>query len=661
MKRKKRISGVLLTLAALIIMQLPMAEADAATSASDFQIEGSTLKKYRGKDKNVSIPDTVQIIGEGAFEEDANIELVVVPNSVKQIEPYAFWGCDNLDTVVLGKGLSQVGDYAFTKCTGLQQITIPPTVTSIGIEAFKDCGNLADVTIPPETVNIHETAFDGCYQLTIHYEEGSTAAEYAEAFYERQKEMPGYQEPSNSIFSDLVQQVIGTPTPVPEEPTASPEPSAPESLPGEVAGTLLGSTQIVGNRAVVFMSNAGLSVFGGGTGTGSPQEPVIDSSSAGEPGMDDSIPKHRVVDGRVVADQAYYRNANLGEMSLADGIVEIGQFAFSRSSLTDMVFPQSLEQIDYGAFYHCAQLKNVVLPESVMCVEPKAFEHTLWVDDFLGGSVDAAAGDFLVSGGVLVAYRGNASEVTVPDGVRVIAAEAFKGHGEIESVSFPDSLLVVGEGAFEGCTKLGRITFGKNVEEIKDRAFLGNVIQEVPVPASLEKVGLKAFGTAVIAYGGREAEYTYETSATRLSNEEYRIYGNGGEEAAGVAVNGLLGASATLSGAERSYFLTVKEAEDISAMEAAFQRSFQNPLPDNMIVYDMELTDASGIPLKKLGQALSIVMPLPESLQGQKVSIVTLDRNGQLERLAVEQTVVDGAEVLQFEMSNVSAIGIFGK
>lgn len=173
MKRKKRISGVLLTLAALVIMQLPMAEADASTSASDFQIEGSTLKRYRGTDKNVSVPDTVQIIGNGAFEDDANIELVVMPNSVRQIESYAFWGCDNLDTVVLGKGLSEIGDYAFTKCTGLQQISVPSSVTSIGIEAFKDCANLTDVTIPPETVNIHETAFDGCVKLTIHYEEGA--------------------------------------------------------------------------------------------------------------------------------------------------------------------------------------------------------------------------------------------------------------------------------------------------------------------------------------------------------------------------------------------------------------------------------------------------------------------------------------------------------
>ena len=110
MKKRKRLYGVLLVIAALVIMQLPVSEADAATSsASDFTMEGSTLVKYRGKEKNVSIPNTVEVIGEGAFEENKNIELVVIPNSVKKIEPYAFWGCDNLDTVVLGKGLNEVG------------------------------------------------------------------------------------------------------------------------------------------------------------------------------------------------------------------------------------------------------------------------------------------------------------------------------------------------------------------------------------------------------------------------------------------------------------------------------------------------------------------------------------------------------------------------
>lgn len=679
MKRKKRISGVLLTLAALIVMQLPIAEADASTSASDFQIEGSKLTRYRGKEKNVSVPDTVHTIGQGAFEDDANIELVVVPNSVKQIESYAFWGCDNLDTVVLGKGLSEIGDYVFTNCTGLQQISIPPTVTSIGIEAFKDCGNLTDVTIPPETVNIHETAFDGCYQLTIHYEEGSAAEKFAADFYERQKEMPGYQEPSqgsspnvpsNNILSNIVQQVIASQTPAVDEPSDSDEPSVPEQQPEEIPGTLLGSTQIVGNRAVVFMDKTRPQVYGEGAGSDSAGNPGMDSGESsgsgdapGNTGVSQagSIPKFRVVDGRIVADQAYYRNENLGEMSLADGIVEIGQFAFSRSSLTSIILPQGLERIDYGAFYHCAQLGDVALPESVMCVEPKSFEHTQWVDSFLNGDADAAGeGDFLVSGGVLVAYRGDASEVAVPDGVRVIAAEAFKGHEEIESVSFPDSLLVVGEGAFEGCTNLGQIAFGRNVKEIKDRAFLGNTMQEVSVPASLEKVGLKAYGNTIISYSGKEAEYTYETSATRLSNEEYRVYDNASEETVGVTVSGVERASASLDGAERSYFLTLKEAEDVSTMEAAFQRSFQSALPENAVVYDMVLTDASGIPLVKLGsQKLGVVVPVPAQLQGQKIQMVTLDRNGQLEPLAVEQITVDGAEALQFEMNNVSGVGIY--
>ena len=131
MKKGKRLSGVILVILALIIMQLPISEADAASSpVSDFKMEGSTLVKYRGTEKNVSIPDTVEVIGEGAFEDNTNVELVVIPNSVKRIDPYAFWGCEHLDTVVLGRGLTMVGDYAFAGCSGLEQMTIPSNVTS---------------------------------------------------------------------------------------------------------------------------------------------------------------------------------------------------------------------------------------------------------------------------------------------------------------------------------------------------------------------------------------------------------------------------------------------------------------------------------------------------------------------------------------------------
>ena len=672
MKGKKRLLGALMVIAALIIMQVPGTEADASTSASGFQMEGSTLARYRGTDKNVSIPDTVQTIGQGAFEDDTNIELVVLPNSVKRIEAYAFWGCDNLDTVVLGKGLSEVGDYAFTNCTGLEQISIPSTVTSIGREAFKDCTNLKDITIPPETMNIHESAFDGCTRLTIHYENGSAAEKYAKDFYERQKEMPGYEEPvPTPAPSEGTEQV--TPTPAPEE-----EP-VPTQAPVE-EGVVLGTTHIVGNKAVLFLNNAMLRVLGGepdqGSGNSSVDAPGVDSGDVDEEGgsggigtgdglAGTDIPKYRIVDGHTIADQAYYRNTGLEDMTLADGIVRIGEFSFARSSLTSIGLPQGLEHIGYGAFYHCGQLTDVALPDSVMCVEPKAFEHSLWVDSFLaGGSPEdgeesAEAGDFLVTGGVLVAYRGDSKEVAVPEGVRVIAGEAFRGHTEMERVALPDSLLVIGEGAFEGCTGLGEIALGKNVEEIKDRAFLGNAVSEISIPASVKKIGLQAFGNTVLTYEGAEAEYTYEPSATRLANEAYRVYDGTDSGESGITVEGLEGASATLEGAARSYVLTVKQPEDVSRMESAFGRALQSGLPEGMIIYDLTLTDGSGIPLMKLGnRALDIEIPVPEGLRGRRLRVVTLDANGQLEAAEAEQVTLDGREVLCLRLDYVSMIGV---
>ena len=219
-----------------------------------------------------------------------------------------------------------------------------------------------------------------------------------------------------------------------------------------------------------------------------------------------------------MADQAYYRNTELGEITLPEGIEEIGQFAFARSSITDITLPESVTIIGYGAFYHCVNLTSVELPDSVMSVEPRAFDYTAWVEDFRNSGED-----FLISGGVLVAYNGDDTTVVVPGGVRVIAAEVFVGHEEIESVRLPDSVRVVGEAAFEGCTGLKRVNLGEGVEQIKDRAFADcKVLEVLKLPASVMVMGLQAFGEADVIFEGEVPEQSFEESATRLSNEEFR-------------------------------------------------------------------------------------------------------------------------------------------
>lgn len=643
MRSKKRILGVLMIVAALIIMQLPVSEADAASSASDFKMDGSTLVKYRGVDKSVSIPDTVEVIGGGAFEDNMNIELVVVPNSVKRIDPYAFWGCENLDTVVLGRGMSEVGDYSFAGCTGLEQMAIPENVAAIGAGAFSGCVNLKDITIPAETTSIAETAFEGCYQLKIHCDRGTAADRYAEWFYEHQKEMPEYEDVTGYDPSDT--------------PASTPYPAVTQPPEG---GTekVLGSTWIVGDSAFVFADSSGFSVYDGREYLEVDTVPVANLTDD----FSNGLAKFTVVDGKIVADHAYYRSSGLGNIVLPEGIEEIGQFSFARSSISGVALPEGVTDIAYGAFYHCDYLAEVTIPDTVTSVEPKAFDYTAWVESFLNGET-SGTGDFLVEGGVLVAYRGNSAEVNIPDGVRVIAGEAFAGHTEIAAVKLPDSLRVVGEAAFENCSALAAIQFGTGVEEIKDRAFLGTRVSRktVTVPASVKELGLQAFGAAELVYEGTKPELTHETSAERLSNVSYRIYPAAQTQPAGVTVTGVAGAGAFLEGAAASYTLSIVTPENTTAMVKACKRSFGVTPPSNMVIYDLTLTDGSGISLTKLGQqTLTVVLPLPEQLKGQELRLLTLDRNGQAEAVAVERVAVNGTESVRFQVNHLSLFGIYG-
>lgn len=662
MKKKRQLRGVLLIIAALLIMQLPVSEVDAATaSASDFQMEGSTLVKYRGKETSVTIPDTVEVIGESAFEDNKNVELVVVPNSVTRIEAYAFWGCDNLETVVLGKGLNAVGDYAFADCTGLKDMSIPSNIQSIGIGAFEDCVNLKDIKIPPETTDIHETAFNGCKKLTIHCEAGTVADKYAQSFYERQKEMPEYEDvPDCNNGQDTTD--ASNKQPENQDTSAA----TPTPVPAASTGTVLGSTQIVGNQAVVFMDNTLPIVLSSGR-TGSLEESTEPVGNLMDAVAENGISKYTIVDGKVIADQAYYRSQELGDVAVPAGITQIGQFAFARSSVTSVSFPQGVAEIDYGAFYHCDALDKVSLPDSVAVVEPKAFTGTLWEEKFLAGEEvegdETPGDDYLVSGGVLAAYRGTAAQVEIPDGVRVIAAEAFQNHAEIESVLVPDSVLSIGEGAFENCSSLRSVTLGNQVAQIKDRAFQGCDIAQIQLPETIKEVGLEALGDASVSFAGEAFEIPnhYETSATRLSNADYRLTGQEQtDSSAGVTVTGLENAYADLAGADTGYTLTISQPEDISSLEQACSRSFQSVLPEETVVYDLQLTDSSEIPIHKLGhQTLTVVLPIPENLQNKELQVITLDRNLQPELLPAERVIVNNVESVRFQTNHLSLFGIY--
>ncbi len=643
-------------LVALLVMQLPSPEAAAAGTVPEFSVtEDGVLEKYNGTKANVTIPNTVTTIGTDAFQYNTSLRTVVIPDSVTTIEPYAFWGCTGLQSVSFGSGLKGIDDYAFANCKGLTELVLPENITYIGIYAFQDDMSMTDITIPYTTMRIHESAFDGCFKLVIHADPGTYAAFYAADFAKRQAEMAEYED-----IPEYTAEVIVT------EPEETPE-EEPQYVVVEEPGTTLSSVRIVGNQAVFFMNGGAGSVYDGSDMMGSGSENGEGEAQTQQYLYTSSIPKFTIVKGEVVADQAFYKK-DMTTLSLPATVREIGQFAYARSALTEASIPEGVESIDYGAFYHCDSLQTVNLPSTLTNVEPKAFEHTALTDVFLNNSayVPSAVSsdnDFLICGDVLLAYRGIASSFDVPWGVRLIAAEAFAGHEEIENVNLPDTLEIICEGAFEGCSSLSSIYTGEGLTVVRDRAFAGTALKSVLLPKAYTQEGLFAWPEGCSQSFAKEKDIlkTFETSAQRLSNASYRGNQLG---TAGVTVVGFPGAEATLEGADTAYTLTIEPLTDTTSLEEAKTRvlsyldSFQ--LTGLHEDYDFTLTDSTGIPITKLGkQALTVLLPMSDQMVGMHTVVFTLDRNGQLEEIPSEQVDIGDQSYLRMTTYHLSPFCIY--
>jgi len=173
--------------------------------------------------RNVTIPDSVEVIEHGAFEGcknlisvnfgansrlnsidvfafwESGIRSITIPDSVEAIHQSAFFDCKNLMSVNFGENsrLNYIGRSAFT-CSSILNITIPNSVETIGERAFAYCENLnsvnfgensrlnliekhafsnssiSDITIPDSVEEIGKKAFAECRNLnSINFRESS--------------------------------------------------------------------------------------------------------------------------------------------------------------------------------------------------------------------------------------------------------------------------------------------------------------------------------------------------------------------------------------------------------------------------------------------------------------------------------------------------------
>ena len=115
---------------------------------------------------SVSIPNTVNYIGNATFFDCYALTSVNIPDAVTHIGNDLFAGCTSLTSVVIPNSVTFIGDYAFEYCTSLTTMVIPNSVTFIGDFAFENCSNLTSVIIGDTVTSIGWNAFAQCTNLT---------------------------------------------------------------------------------------------------------------------------------------------------------------------------------------------------------------------------------------------------------------------------------------------------------------------------------------------------------------------------------------------------------------------------------------------------------------------------------------------------------------
>lgn len=160
-------------------------------------IMGNSLLVVSTSVENVTIPEHVQVIESGAFE-NCMITKIEIPETVKEIKAAAFAGCSHLIEIKLPKNITileegifegctslvmmelpeklcEIGDSAFKNCTSMESIVIPKMVKRIGSGAFAGCSNLESVEIPEAVLEVEYSLFEDCVSLiTVVIPEGVT-------------------------------------------------------------------------------------------------------------------------------------------------------------------------------------------------------------------------------------------------------------------------------------------------------------------------------------------------------------------------------------------------------------------------------------------------------------------------------------------------------
>ena len=398
----------------------------------------------------ITVPDCVTGIQQGAFVSCNSLESIYIPGSVKEIErsvlpatlkkgampiigtftDYFSGGSPTMLEEVTATG-EYVAEGAMASWGGafrIKSLTIAPGVKEIGAEAFKGCTRLERITVASSVEKIGKDAFsrENSYPRSVYIDNIDAWAQIQ--------------------FADM---------------TSNP---------------MYGGADLYAGGELVVSATISADVN------------AISPYAFSQCRSLKSVVLSRGVVS--IGERAFGNCYSLTNIVIPDSVIFIGDEAFCYcDALTDAAIPDSVGFIGAQAFYECKSLVSLVIPGGVTSIEDYAFYGCEKL-------ISVSIGKGVTSIGTRAFYGcEKLTSIVIPESVKSIADGAFYGSG-LTSIVIPDGVESIGNEVFSGCEKLANVSIGKGVTSIGDRAFSGcNGLTSIEIPDSVTSIGDDAFSS----------------------------------------------------------------------------------------------------------------------------------------------------------------------
>ena len=478
-----------------------------------------------------SIPNGVTSIGDKAFDLCTSLESVIIPDSVTDIETFAFRDCTSLTSITIPDSVTNIGWDAFLGCTSLSYVVIGNGVTYISRNPFANTayyndesnwdngilyiGNylisaksdiIGDVVIKEGTRVIAEGALSNCDSLTsitipesvitlcnLFY--GDTALTKIEV----SNKNKSYSSLDGVLFNKDKTELFLYPTG-----KTAPTYSIPNGVTSIGDSAFIYCTSLTSITIPDSTTSIGNSAFSGCTSLASVKigngVTSIGEYAFGYCGSLTSIiiPDSVTSIGEYAFEGTAYYN---DESNWDNGILYIGNHLINaKSDISGSVeIKQGTKVIAGYAFYNCALLKSIIIPDSITDINGGAFNECRSLDN-----------------------------VVIPDSVKVINGWTFSHCYSLKNITIPSSVTSIGVDAFGLCSSLENITIPDSVTSIGDSAFADcSSLKQIIIPDSVTKIDDYAFGY----YGITGYAFSGGSVLVPMKSTDFTIYGKAGSAA----------------------------------------------------------------------------------------------------------------------------------